>query len=162
MSPYGEDDRLIIAEAGDVDAECEPTLCRRLDPPDRGVLDQGEPDDRVLGLRGEVAADAHLIEWRRLTPLPALFLDPLPRGEAGNHVTALLRVPRLLTADVDDMPELALRPEGVEEGAARARGVAEQDEARAAGAIALDRLEDLVRDAGCLVQDEEQVGARDS
>jgi hypothetical protein len=60
---------------------------------------------------------------------------------------------------VDEPVEAPLRVERVEELAHRARRVPEQEQPRAAGAVALDGLEGLLPDAARLVGDVEELVA---
>jgi hypothetical protein len=109
----------------------------------------------------EFALDADLVERRVLAPLAALLLDPLARREPRDD----RRGPRRRSASPRSRRDRLVEPVSFGRVGANASknspsvrvGFENEHDLRAAGAVAFDRLEDLVVDAGGLVEDVEEV-----
>src|SRR5690554_6341087 len=136
-------------------------IARRLLPPPLRLGDRMHRENLAVFVDGELAADAHAIDRRVFAPLLALFLDPLARREPRDNELALDDVRRLLARDLDRLVELRFSVKRLEKLPHRPSRVGKQHDSSSARAVALDRLENNVRNARCLVDDEPQVPTRD-
>src|SRR5262245_2822063 len=136
-----------------------------------GLLEPGERDQRILGPGRELAEDARFPERVPRPPLGVLLPHPTTRHEVGAGAVGergVRQAEQVIEAQAGQVraverrygeraPAVAVAREGVVEGPARDRRVAEREHAHvAAGADALDGFPDVCLHPGRLVDDDQE------
>ena len=156
-------DGLVVAESGNVETHFCFMLVDVFEELVDGVFDVLEWYEGVVGFVGELSEDSDLVGCGGFAFEFEDAFHPLPRGApadvagvAGFEV--VLDVWRVGRRDVDRLPELAVFVEGVVEGTGERRRVSDHEDLGVArGHQSEDRLEDEFPDAGCFVDDDEDV-----
>ena len=164
-SPSYDGDGLVVSEACDVESHDRLVVVSVLELAVDRLLDEFEGYEGVVGCVGELSEDAHLVCRGCFAVLGEDVVGPYAGSEAGDVAEivgfeVVLDVGCVVCRDVDGLPVSAVLVECVVEGSGEACGVSDHEHLCVAGGHgADDGVEDELSDAGCFVDDEEDVFA---